>query len=598
MKAHDSRRIVLSREVLVQIILWVGNTESFFSFLGALHNAGICGSLLPLWQLGLLYDHENLWPRLRLSTQMMESPSSRKHLEAVLKYIPSVELLWAEDIDWLCDYLAPSTILKWSAPLPVGKRECANWLAKWGHEPLKKVVRPVTKLPREVLLQIILWVEDIDSFFSFLDALHDGGICGPLLPMRQLGRRHYQGNLWPCLRLSSRIMECAWSRAHVEAILKYMPSVEILWAEDIDWLCQHLSPSTSVKWNAPLSLSIDDHVNWFAKWVQLPLRNVIQYSHPITREASPYFFAALRHCHHLVRLSLNGFLDIATVFELAASSTQLVHLDLVSYTVQMDRVVLTDSVVANAIQWLAKAPVRHFRLFYWMWDPQVNVATQQTFFLSLFRCPTLSLLDLSMGRIGTLDLTRLAIPPALRELVFLCGYLSPHQIESLAHILEGSSLQTLRIHGRTNETTNAYHHAFGKLLEAVTQSHIVKLELNDCNLNDTFWKEQNATHLQRSKLAHVSLARNRISDACVVASLAPAFQANLTLKTIRLDGNLITREGIKTLLRANQARRIRLDKLSVESRFDDENVAIELQALAKKSHVTTLELGRVRVPRG
>ncbi|KAF0685467.1 Aste57867_22646 [Aphanomyces stellatus] len=451
-------------------------------------------------------------------------------------------------------------------------------------------------LPRDVLVQIILWVEDTKSFFSFLDALHKAGTCGPLQPLWQLGLLHTHEDLWPRLRLSSQMLER--SRERLEAILQYIPHVEILWAEDIDWLCQHLSPSMYVKWHAPMPLGNDDQSNWFAKWAQLPLNNVIQYSHPITRETSPDFFDALRHCHHLVRLSLKGYVDIATVFELAASSTQLMKLDLSGGMGPSNKAVLTDLVVTDAMQWLAKAPVRKFRLSRWRWDPQVDVATQEAFYSALFRCPTLTVLDFSMCHLGSLDLTTLVIPPALHKLRFISCCLSPDQISSLAEGLAGSSLQTLRIRGDDNETTEEYYQAFGKLLEAVTQSTMKTLDLVNCSLNDTFWGVLNATRLQRSKLARIVLARNRISDASIVANLVPAIQSNRTLNVINLDGNFISSEGIKSLLLANQARGVPLDELSVRNRFEDEDVALELQALANECGVATLKLGRIRVPRG
>ncbi|KAF0717298.1 Aste57867_2378 [Aphanomyces stellatus] len=445
-------------------------------------------------------------------------------------------------------------------------------------------LRPL--LPVDVLLKIALWIEDATSFFAFLESLGTAHARGSLDSLWQLRSAFLdRDHLWPSLHLTDQILA-----NHLEGLksaLFYVPHIVVLDLVDIGWLHQHVSPSTTISWEAAFPTSpstalvhgiLVDLEDWFHMWAKLSIANLTvmrpDHNQNVRRlwtptPAIPTLFEVLPSCHRLVRLKLECPFCLSAVFELAATSTSLIDLALVSGSVYImgSEPRLNATHISLAMQWLNTAPVERLRLsnVYLASDLARNVL--EMFLTTLFTCPTMMNLQLSTWDLASLDSSIFPTSFGLLRLKFSGIKLTPTTILCLCRVLRHSiALKTFILTKlRRSQCTDAHTNntsAFQELFESIAQSNIKTLDVSNCRLDDTHWPQLGQS-LQRCTLESIRLDRNYITDEGAYW-IARAIQANETIHSVSLRRNTLTFKGVKELLDINILRQVPLRALGID----------------------------------
>ncbi|KAF0719399.1 Aste57867_1071 [Aphanomyces stellatus] len=424
-------------------------------------------------------------------------------------------------------------------------------------------------LPLEILQKIGLWIHDSDGFFAFLSALGSAEARGSLESLWQLGLVHDRAHLWPTLKLSHGLLTAPARRTCVEEAMQHCAVVEVVqWLNDLHWLRRHVGRSTIIEWTAPVPPSFDGSISpadWVDSWTQIPLKTLMLTCNPFRQSSlMPLLLAALpRFVETLCCLHSNGHADV--VLEFAATSTTLVQLKLHCLPGSV-----TTTMLQHATQWLESAPVRSFHFH--MGRQQFGFSDiAESFFSTLFHCQTLVQLTLASCDLFQLGaILPVAFPSTLQSLTLdACG-LSPSCLIQLGRCVRPSALRKLRL-CRVNYNgvlIHDYVDAFAHLLAGVAHSSLTSLTLGDCRLDDSSWRRLGRL-LAQSKLERVTLLRNGIGDTGA-KWLAHAIQANATIKSLDLEFNQLTAEGVTTLLDVNLHRDILpLEELVVSLKSPD-----------------------------
>ncbi|KAF0685469.1 Aste57867_22648 [Aphanomyces stellatus] len=346
----------------------------------------------------------------------------------------------------------------------------------------------------------------------------------------------------------------------------------IAWANDIDWLGEHLPPSPVVEWCARFPdytstvrgqrVSL---VEWFFKWAHLPLTHIHLRNQSetrseatyVTRNVAPYLYFVLPRCRNVVSLDLAGLLDLAAIFELATSSTKLESLRISSMNVPF----LSIQIVRQAIQWLTSTRVRMFWFSKWTWDPTVDPSLQNAFLAALFQCPTMINLSLTYCNLSQLNSEACTtLSTSLEILTLTSCQLSSSCLVGLAHGLPKSNVVQLHLEGMDEADPATRHASFQHVLAAVAHSKVTTLTLERCIDNDTVvyigpW-------LAQTQLRDVSFVENGVMDSGAVA-LAKVLQGNTSIRRLNLDANNLTVQGVVALLEGNSIRSVPLEELGV-----------------------------------
>ncbi|KAF0716197.1 Aste57867_2975 [Aphanomyces stellatus] len=413
--------------------------------------------------------------------------------------------------------------------------------------------------PPTILFKIAFYFDDAATFFSFLEALGSAELRGPLEPLWRLGQFHDHPSLWPVLRLSETLLRYSVYRDLVEAIVQFYPLVSVSWAQDIDWLHQHLACSpTTIKWFACIPPSRIRPVDWFTKWVQLPivkmdLDNVSDLSlmHTPVDEFLTQFA-------NLTSLRIHGFnLSLECLFEFAARpSSKLVELDIQGGGAEDT---MTTLMLDYAMQWTGRQNIRTFRFRLFPFDMSVNPALQEAFYAALCSGPKdelqLSFTYCPSFYIAPLSVSYLKLDGSL---------LDATDLVRLANVLPHSpALKRLRLaHFNSEYLINAaFTMAFARLFERQAKSGVTTLFCINCSLGRLDWTKLKP-FLERCTLhtiALVSLDLTRIQ----VAQIAQALQSNNTIRRINLAENDLVQSDLAALLDCNLHRHVPLEMLRI-----------------------------------
>ncbi|KAF0685468.1 Aste57867_22647 [Aphanomyces stellatus] len=441
-------------------------------------------------------------------------------------------------------------------------------------------------LPSEVLLQVIAWIPDASSLYSFLQALGTSVARGPLESLWQLGATTSRLNdLWPSLVLTDAIFQDRERLALVASALDCVSHIHVMgpitrhWVCDVGWLHQHVGPRTTITWHAAFPSSSADAMvhgvvvalkDWFTLWAQLPITHVIVKNPndtcdddevPFLREdVTPYLYVVLKDVKQLVSLHLNGrgcYADLT-----GSSCTCLV--DMLEAVVPLPTLkdlhmqslwcgqstALSTTQVHQAITSLWSTKLRRLDVPNVSVDPAVTPAVRNAFFTALFS--TIYevhgyLWDLSTLNDATyFDLT-------LRKLSLDLAALTPSGLRCLARaVRQSTTLDTLCI-------TNVYAMdddkndddvtpAFEALFDAVGHANVKMLDVSGCGLGPSLWPTLGPL-LQQTKLTCISLANNDMQDDGA-NWLGQAVQANSGIAKIELGFNNITLDGVLALVKS------------------------------------------------
>ncbi|KAF0684268.1 Aste57867_23732 [Aphanomyces stellatus] len=102
---------VLPTNALVHVTFYTSDSSTVFSLLTALRTPKARGPLEPLNQLGLIVDHERLWPRLVLGGPTLSM--MRDAVAAIATYYTQVVVEGVVDLAWLRRVLHPAAEIEW-----------------------------------------------------------------------------------------------------------------------------------------------------------------------------------------------------------------------------------------------------------------------------------------------------------------------------------------------------------------------------------------------------------------------------------------------------------------------------------------------------
>ncbi|KAF0692782.1 Aste57867_16167 [Aphanomyces stellatus] len=451
--------------------------------------------------------------------------------------------------------------------------------------PCRMEMQPL--LPSDVLIKIASWVQDHATFFSFLAVLDHRG---PLTTLWHLSQTYNPADLWPKLRLSRYLLQSA-SRNQVEAVVKHASVVEVCCVEDIFGLCRLLRPSTTVQWHGihlPISdadTAPDDDV--LVKWSEFPFTRLYL---SLSKPESP-FFNVLPRCQSLIRLELSGYLDVAAIFDFAASASNLLELEMTCWR----HPIVTTSMLQHSIQWLKANPVRRFRFSSWTFDAAVDEVVRDAFYIALFQCPSLQELTLATCTLPNLELAfELPLPTKLRKLKFASCTLAPLTLVRLGTAVRDSSVTALHlddIYRSANSTSEAYEAAFERLAESVVRSNVVTLALQGCRLGLSNWSRLGPLLQETKSVKSLSLSRNGIGDEQCAKWLAQAIQANATIRKLNLDDNYIRTNGAGMLINCNLHRCVPLEELVLSrNNIHSKEDKAHLNSMARKLGVLSFKV--------
>ncbi|KAF0701158.1 Aste57867_8346 [Aphanomyces stellatus] len=143
------RYIRLPPELLVKVAQWIPDTTTFFSFLDAIGAAR--GPLETLWTLGqdVTLKRSELWPKLRLTGDMLQNPFARAAMEKIVQHYSVIGVAWTTEIDWLQCHVQPHTAIEWIVRVPtnLNDEDFGAWIAQFPTIRLTKLKIFVSKYP-------------------------------------------------------------------------------------------------------------------------------------------------------------------------------------------------------------------------------------------------------------------------------------------------------------------------------------------------------------------------------------------------------------------------------------------------------------------
>ncbi|KAF0717300.1 Aste57867_2380 [Aphanomyces stellatus] len=414
-------------------------------------------------------------------------------------------------------------------------------VASWG-------LHPWSRLPVDVLVSLLSWIDGHVTLFSLLDAMGSADVRGPLEPLWQLGTLISRKVLWPQLQLVRSLVVNPTLRVAVEAALPLCTNVRVDWADDIAWLEVHLRTSMTVEWCARLPISQITPIpldEWYSRWARLPLAKVHLASAPRFRVETfsvPHFRGVLPQCQQLVSLDLSGDVDVDTIFGLAASTTSLTHL---AVLFKPTPACVTPATLQSLLQWLHTTQVQEFRMLEWYLSVDVDPIDRDTLYSLLFQThPTLR--ELMLGYCPLSDLDVPSLSPSLRTLHLAKVGMTSLAFQRLIDAIRHSCLTTLRLESMTKPTPEDFLNLLPPLVQAVSQSTVTTLTLDDCGILDSTLKAMCPWLTQATSLRHLSLNKNVIYLG--IKNLALAIQGHPALHSLSLDGNNIDVSGVQALL--------------------------------------------------
>ncbi|KAF0716105.1 Aste57867_3026 [Aphanomyces stellatus] len=446
--------------------------------------------------------------------------------------------------------------------------------------------------PHPFLSSEIHRFDDATSFFAFLQATD---ARGPLESLWQLGLSLPHDSLYPSLSLTEAMLIDPIQLAHVESVLPWYAHINVFWLHDLDWLYEHLGRLATVAWQADFPLSHDDAIvrrrapglpTWFHLWAQLPITKLVVRDHNgvktvLTKQTAQYLYETLPRCHHLKAVDFSGACDVSAIFKWAATSTTLVDLGLHFRSFPN----LTPTQLTHATQWLTTAPVERIYLSAVNWDPNLNPAVRNAFFIALFTCPTMQSVALRAMDAPMLDAVTLSM--AVPEVHLIEMTVSLAGLRTLAHAIRHSTrLTSVYIHDLTFHDKNT-DTEFEELLQAVAASkEVTTFEAIKCRLGDSFWPRLGPI-LQTTHLETIALSRNAISDKGATW-IGHAIQASTTLSKVILDWNDISVDGVLGLLDscAHRQPSFSLSVVGVPRHSDSEQALLRTHAQERRVDLT------------
>ncbi|KAF0698497.1 Aste57867_10890 [Aphanomyces stellatus] len=424
---------------------------------------------------------------------------------------------------------------------------------------------------------------DTTTFFSLLHALGSSDLRGPLEPLCQLGQTIEQDKLWPCLQLTETMLRDPVLRGYVEAVVIYCTSVEVCWADDMDWLVRFLQPPIQIQWSASVSNTRD----WIAKWVELPITQMTLTWPSDATSKGEHLMSTLTHFSTtLTSLTLRATFSLEHLLAFAARS-KLVHLDIERGT----EPTFTPAMLDHAIHWLQSVPVETFRFWQPPMDPGVDVALRETFYSALFQRPTKEL-KISYDEVEEPE-EPIFYPFSMISLDIDGDILTPpilmHFADVLPHSPALTHLRITQLHGGVytiSECTAALAH----LLDKLALSAVTSLEFYDClYLRSLDWRRLQRK-LQRTSIQRLSLAYCRFERNGII-QFVQAIQNNNTIRDLDLVGNNLRKDKLTGLLNCNLHRTVPLDTVRIQfSSLYSADDKVEIHTLAKERGVMLLEI--------
>ncbi|CAK4195745.1 unnamed protein product [Aphanomyces euteiches] len=103
--------VSLPVEAVLNIACYIASPTDLFAFLEALRPHNLLGPLEHLWQLGLTFDHCELWPELTISAS--DPPEYTASVKEIIKYYPLIYIIDMHDLEWISKYVSPTTLQEW-----------------------------------------------------------------------------------------------------------------------------------------------------------------------------------------------------------------------------------------------------------------------------------------------------------------------------------------------------------------------------------------------------------------------------------------------------------------------------------------------------
>ncbi|KAF0696441.1 Aste57867_12800 [Aphanomyces stellatus] len=426
--------------------------------------------------------------------------------------------------------------------------------------------RPRLMPPTDVLVKIALSLDDVVTFFSFLDAMGDHR--GALEPLWQLGLTTNHKDLWPQLCLSWPLMRDPVSRALVKAILHLYSTVVVRNIDNVAWLHEHLRPPIKVEWQDSTRKSRPSE--WLDQWIQLPITTMrlwCSIDRTSSSSSNPSIEACLGRLSTLESLTLQNQFSLQTLFAWAAQPTsKLVDLDVNDSGVDN---ALDASTVRDAIQWLETHPVRTFRLCALPFHQSVDWKLRTHFYSAMFQQPTKELYLHFFGYNPWTASDMVFYPFSMESLTIQGGSIAPRDLVRFADMLAQSSSLT-RLSLKSVELANGWTSpqdstdAFAYFLDKVSSIHTLVVDW--CSVNELDWRQLGPV-LQRSSVRNLSLTQNRL-DQEAIYHIAKGLQGNNTIQVVDLTDNDVKLGvyDVKVLLDCNLYRSVPLETLRVRGR--------------------------------
>ncbi|KAG9409504.1 hypothetical protein AC1031_019767 [Aphanomyces cochlioides] len=103
--------VSLPVEAVLNIACYIASPTDLFAFLEALRPHNLLGPLEHLWQLGLTFDHSELWPELTISSS--DPPEYTASVKEIIKYYPLIYIIDMHDLEWISNYVSSTTLQEW-----------------------------------------------------------------------------------------------------------------------------------------------------------------------------------------------------------------------------------------------------------------------------------------------------------------------------------------------------------------------------------------------------------------------------------------------------------------------------------------------------
>ncbi|KAG9405628.1 hypothetical protein AC1031_003535 [Aphanomyces cochlioides] len=399
------------------------------------------------------------------------------------------------------------------------------------------------RLPVELVLRIAFFLPDPSTYFTYIQAV------ASIVPdfacsLRALRQTHATNALWsqlhlrdfvdatnPCMEIAAKhypVIQLGPSFADVQYLRRFVPQ-----SADI-----HISSLPCRK-----TFGVPSTAAYFEHLAHLPIAKItLPETMSSTMDTTP-LVDILPRLTKLTSLTIS-FDTVPMRFLEFLSTSRLTSLNL---TIQGANATSDDLILEHLTQWLQRQPVEALHLY---WD-ELDGSPQKSraFFMALSNAKALTQLFLTPFD-QALAVPTFRIPPTVADLgVGMINFSrrSEAKYARLGRRLASSNVTRLSI------TQDIAPSQCRSLIAALPSTNVTELILEDVDLCDDGCAVI-ADGFAATRLTTINLSTNELSNSAAHSLSLALLASERPISAIHLDNNLITRTGLRTLLKATVAR--------------------------------------------